>query len=1186
MGRGPNLSGLQWTYRQLPYAAGLDQAADDRARPQPFLDIANDIQFDELGGIQTRFPFVGQVSPTVPDGSIFGGGLLTDVRKLAVNGDELVLFTKDKLFSWNEQQKKWVLRATHLAVSVEEQPRFSTTGDQFNADRAELAGAIVFAWTEGLQVFAAALDKATGSVLVAPTAVPSATGRARLVALATKILLFAEEAAGTLKVRAIDPANPATAIAGAGTTVSTAAHAGLMYDAVRIGTQDAAIGAVRSNANTYIAFTVTAGLSLVTSTKARACDGAIAVSPFPSGAAQTQVIRSNTGGTVIQGDVLTTSSLADLTVNQAIASGTVVLNLTACHRSIATGGAFRCFVFWSDDRPATTNGKSNVTWVDTAGVISSPTSFVNHLAVASRAFDYAGSVYLWMSIAADFPIGFFGGGGVTVEAVQNSYFLFRDDAFLVAKAIAGDGGGFPWSGNNNAIGLLPGISAVTATGFAWCASRRRSFGNATGLTGFAARSPVDVAFEFDTNTARRTAVLGDELYVAAGEILEYDGARLVECGFHVFPWQFQGASASVGGGAMVPGTYTYKETFRYANARGSTERSTTNVIQNVTVTALNNAVTFSSIVALTATHKTATVPAVEMWRTVVNPPVGAPFHLITSKDPTVSSGSNKYLANDPSSGDVSPLTDGLADSAILALEDNPETGGVLEFLAPPGASIIIATDTRLFLGDVDGDPDRVWYSRLRNAGEIASFHDTLTIDVPRIGGRITALGFQDETLFVWRETALYALPGIGFDNLGQGQNFGPARTISLDVGAVNHESVAVTPRGTIFKSQKGWQLLGGDGSLTYIGDKVSDFDSETVLAVNVVAKQHQVRILTSAQMLVWDYRVGQWAVWTVATTNGALVDAVIYDGQQVLLVTQGLVAQGTMTQSTTYTGVNYGMDVETAWIKPDDVQQGAIAARKLQPLGEFRSPCMVRSRIAYNYQQDSSGPNYVDDKVYDPAPDGLVPGREGEPLQFRHSPKRPQCEAFKLRLTAVAPFRQNSSAIFGTDDAFGGAGFDQAIAVIGSSGPVWEASFRADLRAQDDGELGNRLTMTIAIEDGAPFVIDAREDFSWNGSEWVPQVDNLGVRVVCRAGSSPTVAQLEHAIVAASTHFELDTGHPDQTSVIDATAMAGVVTQGQFFGGAFGTPTPPGEAIKLTSLGMELGVEPGLFRRLSATKKI
>ena len=36
--------------------------------------------------------------------------------------DELTLFTKDKLFSWNAALSKWVLRGTHLAVTVDETP--------------------------------------------------------------------------------------------------------------------------------------------------------------------------------------------------------------------------------------------------------------------------------------------------------------------------------------------------------------------------------------------------------------------------------------------------------------------------------------------------------------------------------------------------------------------------------------------------------------------------------------------------------------------------------------------------------------------------------------------------------------------------------------------------------------------------------------------------------------------------------------------------------------------------------------------------------------------------------------------------------------------------------------------------------------------------------------------------------
>ncbi len=49
---------VQWGKIEIPIAAGLSQKGDVRAAQPPKLDLARDIQFDEVGGVQTRLPYV------------------------------------------------------------------------------------------------------------------------------------------------------------------------------------------------------------------------------------------------------------------------------------------------------------------------------------------------------------------------------------------------------------------------------------------------------------------------------------------------------------------------------------------------------------------------------------------------------------------------------------------------------------------------------------------------------------------------------------------------------------------------------------------------------------------------------------------------------------------------------------------------------------------------------------------------------------------------------------------------------------------------------------------------------------------------------------------------------------------------------------------------------------------------
>lgn len=1159
---------LNWSTIQIPFfGAGLNTKQDPRFSSPPSLDIARDVQFELLGGLQTRPPFAAMSN------SIQGGGTLTNCRRIDVVNGELVVFTDVALFSWNAQLQVWVNRGTHLAVKVDETSRCVTTGDQIDGDRAELSGTVVFAWTEGTQVYAEALDKVTGSVLVSPTAVSTAVGRARLVALSTKILLFVDNGSSGVNVRAIDPASPAAGISGAGTLV--AAFNG-RYDVVRVAATDTCAGATnRSPTTSYVVFTVTAGLVINSILKARTCDGPIAVAVDPT-AANIQVVRGN--GTAIQGDLVAVSNLADVFTNQAIGTATVSLNqVTAEFSTVQVGGFYVCSVFWSRAESATgDDGSALYNTVTTNNAVGSAITLVQHLGLASRAFAAQGHVFVWLVFARQNEVtGFSGATAAGVRAaLQNTYFLYREDGLLVAKALPAIAGGHAPS-----TGRLPAVITTSGTGldFAWCATGRRliDLGGGDGHTGYAERDNVEVSFSFDTTQARRAAVLGQTLYVADGLLQQYDGTALYEVGFLVYPYQF--FLTTGGGGSIVAGTYVYKGTFRWPNAQGEAERSTTAFGAQITAPGgTRNAI---QVAPLTVTKKSSAriAPSAEVWRTAAAPATDAPFYLASGIDPTALAGSgndNGYIPNDvnalalPSTGSAI-FNDNFTDATLTTKETNPENGGDLENLAAPAAKIIIATDTRLFLAGVAGDPHRIWPSKLRNDGEIAAFNDALPVEVPHAGGDITAIWFQDEVLYVGRQYAIYALPGVGFDNAGGGQNFGPARIVSPDVGPVSQEAQALTPIGTIFKSAKGWQLLDRGGQVRYVGGPVSTFDGDTVLAMHVMASRHQVRVLTNNRVLLWDYRgavdattqegIGNWAEWTIA--DG--VHATIWNGTYVYLT-----ATGPKMEQAAYSGLTYGIDAESSWIKPADLQ-GFAKLGYIEILGEYRSACLVRVRVARDYQYDGAGNVvYFDDKAWSPSPTVV-----GSALQVRHSPSRSQGEAFKVRITAVT-------------EAVRATLLTTALSPqVTTSGTAWAATWQA--AAAYPGVMGNALAMSLAFEDSgtAAFSIDVRDHFTWNHAvqRWIESIGTVGVRVLCRTGSSPTVAQLEAGIAAGSALVTLAAADATPAKVVSAAGMLNLTATAALSGGTYGSPT--GEAIRLTGIGLECGIEPGLNRRLPAAQK-
>lgn len=1000
------MNGLDWQTFQIPMVGGLQQKQNEQAMEPPALLRAVDVQFDEIGSLGQRNSFVGlgAIAGVGTGGDIFGGGSISTARRLVANGDELLLFDKDTLYSWNAQRAAWVSRGTHLAAEVAEASRFVTTDDQIAADRAELLGVVFFSWHKvesgNTTAYVAAVDKTTGSVLMSPQTL-AGYQRVRLTALTTKVLLSFFDGINGVYCFALDPASPATALAGASTTVQGGTGATCNFDVVKVpGADQAVYGIRRAVTASHDVVTMTAGLTAARANKVRVCDGPIAVS-CPATGTHVQIIRGN--ATAIEGDLILLSSLADVYTAQAVGTGSGTINqIAAAHRSVQDSAVYRCYVFWSSSEDSgVTNWQSQYNWVSTGNTLGTAATFVRRLGIASRAFDHDGRVFVWTAFAGESTFS-----GVAPPAfraqLQNTYFLYRDDVFLTAKAARFNAGGF-----SALTGHLPGVQSLGSGVYAHAGVERRIINIGEKQTGYGARAPREVKVTFDSNAARRCVRHGQTLYVTGGELLQYDGVRLTEAGYHLYPHYF--GAIEVGTGNLADGTYTYKVTWRWDNAQGELDRSTTATTGEVTIAAGPNGVSIVSWIPLYVTHKTDNEVAVEVWRTAVNPTDDAPFYLVTSKDPAALTNPNRYTPNLRTASVLATLNDELADADATTKESNPENYGVLENLAPPACTIIAANADRLFVAGVAGDPHRIWYSKLREDGQVAAFNDALTVTVPPGNGAITALAHLNDTLIAFKESAIYALSGDGFNNLGQGINYGPARVLSVDVGAIDHDSVALCDKGLIFKSRKGWYILNRGWTVDYIGAGVSDYDTETVYAVQVAEGTHQIRCLTSGRVLIFDTLINQWAEWSLTGVHAEMWGGTYHY----------LEATGAQYESGS-AGVDAaeGYDVETGWIKLNDLQ-GYGRVRALNILGVYQSAHRLRIRIARDYVN-----TYIDDRHWTISP------TSGESVQVRVQPPIQQVQAIKIRITATSPLDEGTglpTATFSTPMKLTGIGLEVGI---------------------------------------------------------------------------------------------------------------------------------------------------------------
>lgn len=940
----------------LPLHAGLSGKIDEKALDAPGLAVARDIQFDDLGGIQTRDQYQEILSAA--------GNTISDIRKISAYGDELVAFSKDKLWSYASGDGLWTERAEHLAVAVEENARFVTTGEQYDCDRAELNGVIFYCWSEtnpsGSDSYIAAIDKATGAVKLSPELIVSSgtAERPKLIATSNRIVcIYHKQSPERLVTRTFDP----TDMSETGGAIVTS---GLVaFDAMQDPDSPADVVILATFGSVYNLMRSSAGAAPTVIVARTTTTGNVCALAFNQDTSEWLICYHS--GTAIEADIRTYSG--GFAVND-IAVGTATSSTVNQIAAIHDGTEFRVFYTASETTSGSNAWATEQNTVSNAGTPGTETDLIAKCSIASRAFLHEGSVFLWVAFAG-------ASSGEVIAQLQNTYFLYRADGLLIAKAVPTQGGGFA------SKGYLPNVQTLSSNQYAFCAQYRRIIALGDTDKGYEAKSPQDVIFEFDSNDARRTARLGETLYISGGQLSQYDGRNIAEVGFHIFPWSLSIVPTT---GSNLDGTYNWQQTNSWFNARGEFERSTTASIYGQTMAGHQASIIGENLHVTLKTGDAGEV-ASEFWRQVDGATFGAPFHLVTSKDPA-STGDNKYVANAPGTGVMATFNDDLADANLLKREPNPENGGLtLENLAPPSASIIVATQDRLILAGIPGNPYKIAYSKLRGPGEIAAFNDFLSLDLPPEGGDITALAFINETLIAFKETAIYAVSGEGYDNNGTGQNYGPGRLLSSDVGAVSQEGVVLTPKGLLFKSSKGWYIVNHGWGVSYVGADVADFDSDTITACHVMESQHQVRCVSASRTLIWDYLSDVWAEWPIGSTS-----ACIWDGEHHLVNAD---ADGILVQSNSHAGSGEDLprlDIESAWIKLSNLQ-GYSLARYLYLLGEYLGEHDLRIRVAYDYID-----TWVEDKTWT-----VSPATAGT-LQLEHGFARPKCQSFKIRITAQA----------------------------------------------------------------------------------------------------------------------------------------------------------------------------------------
>jgi len=492
-----------------------------------------------------------------------------------------------------------------------------------------------------------------------------------------------------------------------------------------------------------------------------------------------------------------------------------------------------------------------------------------------------------------------------------------------------------------------------------------------------------LTMDFNTDyTSGTKAKVGEAIYYTNGRTAAIDARGGYESGFELRPTlNYSFISTGTANPNVASKTFSYIAIYIFYNGKGEIERSIPST--SVTVTTPANAsylqLTYKSLSLsykdnqyydpISGLLETKQMSDVILYRTENN---GSVFYRCSNAPNTTFNSSVT-------------LYDAISDADLRNNERLYSTAGVLESDSTPNAKFSTSGGNRLFLGGLE-EQDEIAYSKKQLFGETVSFSDFFRIRVSSGASAdktpISALGYMDGKLIIYRQQSIYFIQGDGPNELGLGE-FSEPEIISSDVGCTEPRSVLNVPMGVMFKSRKGIYLLGRGLSVEYIGAPVEDFNQYYVISSIVSDKYNEARFyLSSGDCIVYNFLFQTWSTFK----NQTVVNADIWKSQPVSIKSNLIYKETENTYLDGGASGFYSMKFISPWLKLDLVQ-GYIRTYQLWIIGDYKSAHTLKCRVYTDY----------DDSVYEDY--SLVYSSSDSPqYQFQISLPKQKVESIKFEI--------------------------------------------------------------------------------------------------------------------------------------------------------------------------------------------
>jgi hypothetical protein len=830
-------------------------------------------------------------------------------ESLAAFNNELIAFGNERLFSYSSNTQKWIDKGVMFNLNVESSSimRNAYNATKLTCDANFNIGA--YAWKDsrgGCRFSISDLD--TNTLFQSDQPLTAGGDNPKLVSNQNFFYFFFTEGTA-IKYRKVNSANPSVILSEV-TIVNNLSASNPRYDIVSL------------NNRIYVAYQSSLGnpLQVFYIDETDALSSSVSI----TGETATVTVSINTddqfriwvsyyNGTAVK------MACFSYTLGAVLLGATIIETIANVNNlsAISTSSTSQTILYTVTASPASNYFVKKNT-VTLAGVVGTPSVFLRSVGQASKLFQNQGVQYTLL---------------VHESSLQSTYFLSTISGEIQGRFSVGVGGTVI---EQNSLDLFP----ILSNGQFMCVNQIKSNVQSNGTT-FASTYGVNrTLVNFNPSLNYQDSGLGQNLYVTGGILKNYDGSVVTEDNFFLYPENVTFGVTQTTGGFIASGTYQYAAVYAWYDNRGQLHRSAVSIPQTKVISTGGATHAQEVIIpTLRLTYKTNVF--IEVYRTESN---GTLFYKVSSTtSPTFNN----------TSVDSITFVDTLADATILSNELLYTTGGVLDNDPAPNASIITNWKNRIVLAGLE-NAQQIAFSKLFVPGNPAQFSDFFRLTISNQGGPITGLGVLDDKLVIFKRSSLFILSGNGPNDLGQQDDFGSPDRIASDVGCTDPSSIVITPKGLMFKSEKGIYLLDRGASLTYIGAEVEAYNNLTVTAATLVPNNNQVRFLTSSNLaLVYDLYVERWSIFD----NHSGKDAEILINNYVYLRNDGMIffEDGSYLDNSE----PISLQVDTGWLSFAGIQ-GFQRVYKMLGLGEFYSKHKIMVQCAYNYNN-----SFISEKVID-----------------------------------------------------------------------------------------------------------------------------------------------------------------------------------------------------------------------------